>query len=264
MLQEHGQEHGNTGQNVRPVGDESVDMAAGDGVTVAAFAPGAGHPECGAISETPFLIRIANEAREAKARRGRRWPKPASVVVSLGGPRWHCIEVAPRAEHLAAAAIEALGLVALVPQYLGAVRGRERVGGVLKVVDRPALLIAFPRYIFAEFDASGRGWRQIATRHGVKRLIGADPERPLAVPAVQMAWVIAQFGEDGVQRRPVKPAAPIAAGCLVRVMAGPLDGHVARVVRSTGRTVVVEWAGRPVTMAQAAVQVVEAAGPPQP
>lgn len=248
-------EHAAHGTSGAAIGAESVDTVARDGVTVTARAPGAWHPECGASSTPQRLIRPGNDERTGP---GRRWHNPASVVVIGDEPRWHCIETAPRAEHMAAAEIEALGVTALVPQYLATRRVRERVDGVVRMVDRPALLLAFPRYVFAEFDAAERGWRKIATRHGVTRLMGADPERPLAVPAMQMAWVIAQFGEDGVQRRAAL-AAPIQVGAMVRMIAGPLEGHVAPVTRSNGRTVWVDWAGRPVSMAQAAVQVV---GPP--
>ena len=76
---------------------------------------------------------------------------------------------------------------------------------------------------------------------------------------MQMAWVIAQFGEDGVQRVPAQAAAPLPVGCRVRVLAGPIAGHEAEVVRSNGRTVAFRWAGRLVQMAQAAVAVVGAA-----
>ena len=249
---EHGMEHQEHRGKLHMMGSESVDMVMDDGVTVTARAPGARHPECGASSIASEEIKFATTWGGARVGAGRP-RKPASVVVCGSGPRWYCIEVAPRAEFLAAAEIEALGVVALVPQYLGQRRVRERVGGQVRVVERPALMLAFPRYVFAEFDVIGPEWRRIATRQGVKRIIGLDPERPAAVPAVQMAWVIAQFGEDGVQRRPQGPAAPIKPGATVRVLAGPLQGHVARVEKSSGRTVWIEWAGRSVSMAQAAV-----------
>lgn len=240
---------------------ESVDTLRRDGLAVGQLAPGAWHPECGAIPGTSHLIRIENDAAEAKARRGRRWPKPASVVVSAGGARWYCAEVAPRMERLAACEIQALGLPVLVAEYLGRQRMRERVGGVVRVVERPALLLAFPRFVFVEADVREPAWRRIATRRGVKRLLGGEAERPQAVPAEEMAWVISQFGEDGVQRRVPDAAGPepLAVGRMVRVVAGPLAGHESRVVRSNGRTVWIEWAGRRVSMAQAAVKVV---GPP--
>lgn len=249
---EHQEHRGNVGVMML----ESVDTVPSDGVTVAARALGAGHPECGAIPADSTEFKSATTWGGARAGAGRP-RKPASVVILGDGPRWYCVEVAPRAEARAAAEIEALGVPVLVPEYLGQRKVRERVGGVVRVVERPTLLLAFPRYVFAEFDVRAPEWRRIATRQGVKRIIGLDPERPAAVPAVQMAWVIAQFGEDGVQRRPQGPAAPIKPGATVRVLAGPLQGHVARVEKSNGRTVWIEWAGRSVSMAQAAVDVVQ-------
>jgi transcription antitermination factor NusG len=224
-----------------------------DGHSVSASAPGAWHPECGANSENPGAIKSATNWGGSRVGAGR---KPASVTIgSVLGPRWYCVEVAPRAERLVAAEIEALGLPALAPEYLGSQRAREVLRGVVRIVHRDVLLPAFPRYVFAEFDASGRGWRKIATRPGVKRLMGGDPERPQAVAPVQMAWVIGQFGEHGVQRLPSRASEALKVGAVVRVVAGPLDGHVATVLASNGRTVSIEWAGRPVKMAQAAVAV---------
>jgi transcription antitermination factor NusG len=231
-----------------------VDMVIGDDVTVTARASGARHPECGAHPDNQGLIKLATTWGGVRVGAGAK-PRPPSVVVSAGGARWYCIEVAPRTERLVAAEIARLGVVSLAPEYLGTQRVRERVGGQVKFVDRAVILPAFPGYVFAEFDAVGPEWRRIATRRGVKRLIGSDPERPLAVPPVQMAWVISQFGEDGAQRMPRQAAAPILLGAMVRVVAGPLVGLVARVVRSNGKTVSVEWSGRPVTMAQAVVEV---------
>lgn len=233
-----------------------LDESSRDDVTVAVRASGARHPECGAIPQGSGLIRQHNDVRQGP---GRRWQKPASVVIGGGGPRWYCVEVEPRAERSVVAQIRALGIGALAPEYLGRQKVRQVVRGVARLVEQDVLLPAFPRYVFAEFDAEAHGWRKIATRRGVKRLMGGDPERPQAVSAVQMAWVIGQFGEDGAQRAPAKPMAPLVVGWMVRVVAGPLEGHVARVLRSNGRTVSVEWAGRPTTMAQAVVAVVAGA-----
>lgn len=236
---------------------ESLDIVTHDGVTVAARAPGARHPECGAKPDNQHLIRTGNDERRGP---GRRWHKPASVVVGPDGPRWYCIEVAPRMERLAVAEIKALGLTALTAEYLASRKVRQRVRGGVRIVEQPVVMPAFPRYVFAEFDASGAGWRRIATRRGVKRLMGGDPERPQPVSAPQMAWVIAQFGEDGVQRRASVGVEPIAVGAMVRVLGGPLEGHAARVVASDGRSVTLQTGGMRVRMAQAAVALTGPSG----
>jgi transcription antitermination factor NusG len=248
---EHQKEHGNTGKMAGRVGAESLDSVSGDGVTVTAMAPGARHPECGAIPETQCLIRPDNDLRRGP---GRRWAKPASVVVSAGGPRWYCIETAARSEDMVAALLDGMGFEAFAPKFLDRVAARPEIKRAAHDVLRPA----FPGYVLAEFDAADGDWRRIASVRGVRRVMGSAPERPSAIPAVKAAWLIAQFGPGGVQLRSrvdAPAATPIEAGRWVRVNVGPYDGVRGRVLESDGRAVVLTISGWRVRVAQAAVDV---------
>lgn len=258
---EHGMEHQehrrDGGINVR----ESVDTVSRDGVTVTARAPGVRHPECGAIPETPALIRPGNDVRQGP---GRRWPKPASVAVladGQAGPRWYCVEVQGGAEELAVGLVQALGFEAVVPKFLDVLPANPVRRLPAREVERPA----FPGYVLVEFNRAVPGWQRIATVRGVRRVMGSDPERPSALRDVDAAWILGQFGEGGAQRvsrAGVKAAAPLAVGATVRVVAGPYEGTVGDVLESNGRAVVLMVAGWRVRLAQAAVEVCAAYAAP--
>lgn len=267
MCKEHGLEHGNTGGIPVLAGENRVDMVTDDAVTVAACAPGAGHPECGSIPENQHLIRPGNDDRRGP---GRRWPKPPSVAVlapAQAGPRWYVAEVDGRAarrargESLAAAmqrTVRAGGWDAVVPQFLA-----ERSEALHVGARRPArdgeLRWAFPGFMLVEFDCRETGWRDIPHLPGVRRLAGLGPERPVPVRPVEAAWVLGQFGPDGVHRQPLvtKPAMPLAKGTRVRAVLGLLAGRLAGEVEESDGVSVWLWSGgKRVRLAQAAVEVV--------
>lgn len=249
---EHQKEHGNTGKMAGRVGAESLDTVSGDGVTVTVMAPGARHPECGASSQIRPEFKMASHGG-ARVGAGR-LRKPASVVVSAAGPRWYCIETAARSEDMVVALLDGMGFEAFAPKFLDRVAARPEIKRAAHDVLRPA----FPGYVLVEFDAANMGWRRIATVRGVKRVMGGGPERPSAIPVTKAAWLIAQFGVGGVQRRSrldMPAAAPIEAGRWVRVIVGPYDAICGRVLESDGRAVVLTIGGWRVRMAQAAVDV---------
>lgn len=228
-----------------------LDMVTGDAVTVAACAPGAGHPECGSHPDNEALFKPATKRGGARVGAGRP-PSVAVLAPGWDGPRWYCVEVQSRQELAVAEALMALGFDAVAPQFMDLVLANLPRGKPAREVLRPA----FPGYVIAEFDAADAGWRRIASQPGVKRVMGCTPERPTPLPAVHVAWIIGQFGAEGAQRRSrLKAAAPIGVGCWVRVVAGPAEGVRGRVVISNGRAVVLAVAGHRVKMAQAAVEV---------
>lgn len=145
-----------------------------------------------------------------------------------------------------------LGFQAVAPQFLDEVPANP----ARKLPRREVMRVAYPGYVLVEFDQDDAGWRRIASRPGVRRVMGSGPERPSPLLAVHAAWVLGQFGPGGAQRVPRGPAltaAPLALGTMVRVMAGPMDGMAGEVVASNGRAVTLMVAGRRVRTAQAAV-----------
>jgi transcription antitermination factor NusG len=188
------------------------------------------------------------------------WPKPVSAVVSPGGPRWVCVEVARRAEDQVVEALQGMGFDAFVPKFMDVIPANP----ARKTPRREMLRPAFPGYVLVEIDLGDAAWRRIASQRGVRRVMGSSPERSSAFSPVKAAWLIAQFGFCGVQRRSrldMPASVPLAVDAWVQVIAGPYEGVRGRVVVSDGRAVVLLIAGWRVRMAQAAVEV---AGPPQP
>jgi len=169
---------------------------------------------------------------------------PPSVAIGPGrdGLRWYCVEAERGRELAVAEAIERQGWSALVAML------RERDG---------RLTLCWNRYVFAQFDWRRDPWRAIAHTRGVLRLLGPSPEAPEPVAVGEMAWLLAQFGPDGVQRLP--PVAPVAwpVGAAVRVTVGPMAGVEGVVVRCDGRRALLDVAGRSVA-APSAVLTAEA------
>lgn len=224
----------------------ALDTVPRDVVTVTARAPGAGHPECGAISDKQRLIRPGNE----RPGPGRRWAKPASVSVGPEGPRWYCVETHAIAEAMVVREARQVGFEAFVPLFLDRVPAdRKR-----RLPARDVLRPAFPRFVMVEFDLAG-AWRRIASFRGVRRIMGSSAERPSPLSPGEAAWVIAQFGPDGaeVQPREAPRMAPLMADVWVEVVAGPLAGIVGQVNASDGRAVVIQVGGRRVRLPQVAV-----------
>lgn len=237
---------------------KSVDMVPRDGVTVTARAPGAGHPECGSISTISPEFKPATNRGGARPGAGR--PRKAgSVAAAPEGLRWYVAQLdrrtvrtrggEPWADAIERVVAEA-GYDGVVPQFW-----HERRHPSTGQVIWQGLSLAFPGYMLVQFDRAGLGWRILPHLPGLRRLIGLDAERPLPVPASQAAWVIAQFGPDGVQRRVVEVVerAPLPVGASVRVVGGLGLGWSGRVLESDGRSVLVDVGGRRVRMAQAAV-----------
>lgn len=203
----------------------------GSGVTLTAPLEARGASGCGS-----HCIEQAEIKRRGGARVGAGRPRrvaPPSVAIGPGrdGLRWYCVEAERGRELAVAEAIERQGWSAFVPRL------RERDG---------RLALCWSRYLFAEFDWRLGAWRAIAHTRGVLRLLGPSPEAPEPVAAGEMAWLLAQFGPDGVQRLP--PVAPVAwpVGAAVRVTVGPMAGVEGVVVRCDGRRALLDVAGRSV------------------
>ena len=233
-----------------------LDMVTGDDVTVAARAPGARYPECGASPDNQRLIRPGNDVQ---GKPGRRWGQTSAVVArrSFLGLRWYCVETHARCEVMVEDELLARGFDALAPQFMDLLPACPR----RKLAEREVLRPAFPGFVLTQFDQALPKWRRIASVRGVRRVMGFSAEQPSPVAEAQVAWIVSQFGFGGVQRRTrleLPPDEPIAVGAVVRVAGGPMEGKRGVVLWSNGRRVKVRLDGWPVEMAQAAVEVIGA------
>jgi len=254
---EHQLEHRNTDASMALDGHFGVDMTGdavvtSDGVTP----PGAWHPECGSHPEISPEIKIATKHGGPRPGAGRprkvEWAAVQPVRV-LGG-RWHCVEFEPGCDLLVINQMHAARFEVFFPTFMPAARPARPGQAAREVVPQAAL----GRYLFVRFDQSDPSWRAIPGMLGVARLFSLDAERPIVVPDAEVARLVRLFGEDGEAMRPAGPPAPLAIGAAVRVVAGLLAGHVGIgiVEWSDGREVRVRFGGKPVTMAQVAVEVV--------
>jgi len=164
----------------------------------------------------------------------------AVVPPGQDGPRWYVACVDGAHEVRLQQVIREAGWSAVAPQY------RDADG---------FLVVAYRGYILVEFDIRDDCWREIAHLRGVRSLLGGEVERPRPVAMTQAAWVLSQFGDDGVQRRTVDRAtlAPLPVRAAVRVAEGLGLGWSGRVVCSDGRSVVLLVDGRRVKVAQGLV-----------
>lgn len=131
---------------------------------------------------------------------------------------WYVAETHPCLEPHAVMHLTKQGFKPWLPTCLvrKAVRGK-----VVEVV-----LPLFPCYLLVQLDLGIDRWRTIRSTRGVKRLLGNNPERPVAVEKGVMAVLLERFG-DGPVADP-----DMAVGSLVRVMEGPLAGCLGNMVSS--------------------------------
>ena len=88
-----------------------------------------------------------------------------------------------------------------------------------------AQVAMFPSYIFARFDTEAPGWRSVAHTRGVRRIFGTTPERPTAIPARAIDWMIARGYDRPITEDPRTAFDPIPAGAAVEVLDGAWTDH---------------------------------------
>jgi transcription antitermination factor NusG len=239
----HAAEHRDTGQERS---QNAIDSHATVAVTVA-HAQGAQHLECGSNGEPASEISKRGRggarpnsggARPGAGRKPKPKPLPRVVPVPVVAPvpaaRWLCIECWVGRELQVITELHLLQLRTFLPLYL------PEPGAVLEP--------AFPGYVFALTDPADPTWRKIHGRPGVIQVLRRDAERPMEVSAHVMAGLVRLYGEGGTATVPGnRPQwAGLRVGIDVRVMSGPFDGAIARVLQDLGPRVrvVVDLFGR--------------------
>jgi transcription antitermination factor NusG len=145
------------------------------------------------------------------------------------GPRWYCVVTKHGQDTRAAEGIRALGYEAWQMLCHVPARPAKRIDGRMRAARDAHNVPAISGYVFACFDASDPSWRRIVSVHGVDRILGQTPERPLALSHGAMMVLQAQCDADGVLRG-TKEAAnikPLAKGSLVKIEGdGPFAGLI--------------------------------------
>jgi transcription antitermination factor NusG len=156
--------------------------------------------------------------------------KQAPIVVKPAvGPRWYCVVTKHGQDTRAAEGIRALGYEAWQMLCHVPARPARRVEGRMIAARDAHNIPAISGYVFACFDASDPSWRRIVSVHGVDRILGQAPERPLALSHGAMMLLQAQCDADGVLEgtKEVANIKPIAKGSLVKIEGdGPFAGLI--------------------------------------
>lgn len=92
----------------------------------------------------------------------------------------------------------------------------------------------FPGYLFVEFDVTDERWRMIASRRGVRCILGSDPLRPTALPDGTLDQLRAKFRAGEFK---LKPLPGVAKGDRVVFEAGPFAGFGGVVTQSKGERI---------------------------
>lgn len=130
---------------------------------------------------------------------------------------WFVAETLPRSEARAELQLRRQDFTCFLPRFRKTRSHARRVEHVLAPV--------FPGYIFVSFDPDRDPWRSVNGTLGVRRLVGPDNGRPLAMPAAAMAALLARC-EGNLM---VSQFDSLAAGRKVKVLSGPLADRIATI-----------------------------------
>ena len=140
------------------------------------------------------------------------------LSANLKEPRWYCVRLQPKREHVATAHLRRLSGVEI---YCPLIRLKKRGRGG-SAWNTEAL---FPGYLFARFDFVT--WhRDVHYAHGVSHIVKFGEDYP-SVPEALMADLQRRFGTEPVTQ--LTP--PLSVGSAVRIVAGPFCGFVSVVTR---------------------------------
>lgn len=128
-------------------------------------------------------------------------------VATLQHWSWYVVQSHQGAERRCYDNLTAQGFVALLPFMLQ--------GPINQQVWRPM----FGRYLFVYFSLETVSWRRIPNTLGVRRLLSADAEHPLALPGGFVERL-----QEGLADAATAPAAGIKPGDKVFVRSGPFHG----------------------------------------
>ena len=133
-------------------------------------------------------------------------------------PRWYCVQLQPRREHVAMAHLRRLSEVEIYcPQIRLKKRGRDGVPWVTEAL--------FPGYLFARFDFV-RWHREVHYAHGVSHIVRFGQKYP-SLPEDLMVDLHHRFGTEPV----TELTPPLSVGSAVEIVEGPFCGLASVVTR---------------------------------
>lgn len=140
--------------------------------------------------------------------------------------RWYCAQTLQQQEHRALTELSKQKYRTWLPQI------------ATGPLDKTAIRVMFPGYLFVQFDITADRWRPICSTYGVRRLFGPTPERPTPVRAGVIEALMARGrAGDGVYDDRI--AAPSLVGLSGTLTAGPFSGFEGVCRMSTDQRVAV-------------------------
>ena len=136
----------------------------------------------------------------------------------MSGERWFAVHTLPRKESTAVFHLMRQGFSTFLP-LLSTTRRHARK-------QRAVLTSFFPRYVFVRLDLARDRWRTINGTVGVNSLVMTH-ERPSPIPEGIVEDIASRTRPDGV----VDLGLDLRPGDAVRIMPGPLAGHIGTLLR---------------------------------
>lgn len=175
--------------------------------------------------------------------------------------QWYCVRTGLGAELWADIEIRLAGFTVFSPSlFKPATKPQRDVRGVLRPGRAQRIVPLFPRYLFVRFNPADARWRRIRWVAGVECIMGAAPDRPLAVPERAIAWIRDLCAPNGCVYPDRAPR--LAVNTLARVKDGPLADLDGICTWSDGRRVklLLQFLGRPtlVEVAQDGITILAA------
>jgi transcription antitermination factor NusG len=166
------------------------------------------------------------------AREGAGRPRtPKLTAEPRVGPRWYCLRTVFGQEAYADTAVRMTGLEVFNPsEFKAATPARRDAAGVMRPGKPDRVRPLFGRYFLVRFDFWDPAWHLIKRCPGVDRFVSAldsdGCEVPIAVPDRAVEWVrgILEtndcFYPEKLRDKPIDP------GTMLRLLEGPMAGHL--------------------------------------
>jgi len=197
---------------------------------------------CGSNSQNRALIKFGHGHGGRRFGAGR---KPVELQQPPDEPRWYCVRALWGQDIRADMAIRHAEFEVFAPTLWKPPSPARRLpNGTLRPASGPRIQPLFPRYLFARFSVADPNWRTIRGLPGVEAILSSTPESPTPVPEPALEAVrglcapngcVYPPGWDWGHHAPVQ--SPLAVGCQVRVLCGPLADHAGVCRMSDGRRV---------------------------
>jgi transcriptional antiterminator RfaH len=161
--------------------------------------------------------------------------------------RWAVINTHPHKERFAVENLKRQAFSTYCPMLRATVRHARKSSVVLRPM--------FPGYVFAGLDVANQRWRPLLSTFGVRTVVRSG-ERVSLMPDTFIEALRAREVDGAISR----PSSPYRIGQDVKLVSGPFDGLVAKIIAMDERdrlVVLMDLLNRPVKVRATSEQVAE-------